>query len=576
MGKKSLTTPTSADGSASKEMFVAMNLERLRPNPWNTKSPTRYSGKRFDEFVSSVRSKGVIQPILVRPVEPDGTVDHEIVCGERRYKASLVVANDNGGPSKNTIPTIVRHLSDDDAFALTIVENLQREDLDPLEEAESFKAFLDKNGVDAAGDLAERVGVSVSYVRSRVAVLDLPRPALKAWRRGQMTYGHLEQLKRLKDKKQIARFVAEIVSRAASEDDDYRQAVTVKELKHDIDMESPSLKETIFDQDQAGCLRCYSNSSVQKKLFEEDEVEGLKCLNPRCYKQHVNNHLLANWESEFKSLYGTNGFRFQSGLSWTDFNVIHAPKARAACKKCDKLVTLVGQDGSPFYKRACLGEKECYQKTYYPKRGASGSSEDAAETKAATRAKNHGIEFRELFYQDALPQRFGEQDPRDQKVLHGTLLAFYDASDYETGHWILKRIGIDTEDGRYWDKKSLRHEKIFAMSTEEVEAILHELTSHVLMTKSSPETRREVANHIGIDLSKEWAITEPYLKKKTIAELLAIGEKLKIFKDVQVLNYTTSAFGHANFAKLKKGELVKVFLESGIELTGKVPEEILA
>ena len=577
MGKQSLIKLTASrhTNNAGGDQLTAMALSRIKPNPWNTKSRSRYCGREFEELVASIEKKGLIQPVVVRPVEETGGVDHEIVCGERRFKACLAIAGKNGGPAKNTILSLVRRLTDDEAFDLTIIENLQRQDLNPLEEAQSFKQFLQKRGDDAAADLADRIGVSESYIRRRVAVLDLPQPALKAWQRGQMTYGHLEQLRRLKDKKQIARFVAQIVHRASG-GKSWEGAMTVRELKHDIDMESPSLKTTIFDQKKAGCRQCYSNSSVQKKLFASDEDEDLKCLNPKCYKQQVNNHLLAHWEEEFKPQYGTNGFVFESAISWNDYEAING-KIRAACKKCPHLVTVVEMDGSvqSYRKRVCNGDKACFKGVYRAKSSASDDADpqSTAQAKAETRAANHGTEFRELFYAEALPKKFMDLVSGHLAVLQATVIAF-SVIHWEVSNWIRERLGMNEIEDHWNTDKFL--EKVFALNDEQADKLLHELAIDIVMKHASPVIRRALADRIGIDLAAEWAITEAYLKKKTIAEMLAMGKELEIFEDDQVMTYTVAAHGHTNFHQLKKAELMKVFLQSGIDLTGKVPEEILA
>lgn len=571
MGKKSLFKSTT--GVSAKKQLVSLTLNRLQPNQWNTKAKDRYSGQAFDELIESIKSKGLLQPILVRPVKKKKTVDHEIVCGERRFKAVLSIAGKNGGPAKNTILCLVRKLSDDEAFDLTIVENLQRQDLNPLEEAQAFKRFLQKHGDDAAEELADRINCSASYIRRRVAVLNLPKPALKAWQRGQASYGHLEQLRRLKDKKQIARFVGRIIARSEGKDA-WDQPMTVRELKHNIDMESPTLKKTLFDKRKAGCAQCFSNSNVQKVMFEDGDDENIKCLDPKCYKQQVNNYLSANWKKEFKPKYGTNGFRFESSVSYDDYEGIYSGRIKAACKKCESLVTLVLQDGQERTKRACVGDKACYKKNYSRKKTSAGGSADDPQTKAANRAKNHGIEFRELFYSDVLPQRFSALAANDEKVLQSTIIAYYVAAGWETGRWIIEQLGLDEE--TYFGDDEICGE-VFKLTKEQARDLLQKLTLHSLMTSAGPGKRRAVADHIGIDLAAEWIITEAYLKKKTIAELIAIGQDHNIFESQEVDGYMAKAFGREgdDIRKLKKAELIKVFLESGVDLAGKVPDEIL-
>ncbi len=84
-----------------------------------------------------------------------------------------------------------------------------------------------------------------------------------------------------------------------------------------------------------------------------------------------------------------------------------------------------------------------------------------------------------------------------------------------------------------------------------------------------------MADHIGIDLSKEWTITEQYLKKKIIPEILGIGERHGIFSDPKAKEYLKETLKKKDFNSCKKKELIEIFLESGVELTGKVPDEIL-
>jgi len=588
MGKRSLVKSTTGTAPAADPAgrFMEMALARLRPNPWNTKSTSRYSGLDFEELTASIESKGLIQPIVVRPVDEKDGADHEIVVGERRYRAKIIIAEKNGGPEKATIQTIVRSLTDDEAMDLTIIENLQRKDLDPLEEARQFKNYLDRHGDDAAGDLADRVGVKPSYVRKRVAVLDLPGNALKAWQKGQMNYSHLEQLRRLKDKKQIARYVGLIVERAENAGG-WKGPLTARELKNDIDMESPRLKTTIFDKRKSGCGTCHSNSRVQRKFFDSDEDDDIKCLNPKCYKQQVNNHLSSNWEKEFKPKYGTNSHVFDSDVNWNDYERLYRGRVKAACKKCRKWVTIVNQDGSPITERVYLKNKACFEKAY---RSKPASVNDDQETKAERRSQNHGVEFRELFYEEVLPERMKEIAPAATKSLHSLLLAFCDAR-WEHAEFVIEKLDITDRDG---NEAGIYHAgeicaAVFALDEDGALEMLQEIAIRSMMEFSSPEKRRATADHIGIDLATEWSITEEYLKKKTIAEILFFGDKLGILEHIMVQLYAMDKYekcikteledgkkvNKADFTKLKKSELMDIILNSGIDLVGNVPEEIL-
>lgn len=123
---------------------------------------TKFEEKSLNELAESIKVLGVIQPITLRPIAEEKYV---IVCGERRFRASLIAG-------MTDIPAVIRKLTEEEAEEIAITENLQREDITPLEEAEAFQKMLDNRGYDAK-QLADRYGKSETYVRSRLALNDL-------------------------------------------------------------------------------------------------------------------------------------------------------------------------------------------------------------------------------------------------------------------------------------------------------------------------------------------------------------------------------------------------------------------
>jgi ParB family transcriptional regulator, chromosome partitioning protein len=194
----------------NERIFEDVSLYVLQPNPNNPRK--NFSGHKFDELVSSIKKVGVIEPILIRPKVIEHTrAQYEIVAGERRWRASMLIDMGNDCSAAGTIPAIIQEMTDDEAFDLMTIENLQREDLTELEEAQSFKIYLDKKGKDALPELAERTGIKPSYIARRMAVLTLPDKVLKAWDAGKIKYGHCEQLVRVKDKKTILQYLEQII-----------------------------------------------------------------------------------------------------------------------------------------------------------------------------------------------------------------------------------------------------------------------------------------------------------------------------------------------------------------------------
>ncbi|MDR9390556.1 MAG: ParB/RepB/Spo0J family partition protein [Trueperaceae bacterium] len=150
-------------------------LERLTPSPYQPRA--RLDEAAVAELAASVAAQGVLQPLLVRPTE-DG---YEIVAGERRFRAAT-----RAGLS--TVPVVVRDLDDRTTLEVAITENLQREDLSPLEEAQAYER-LQGFGMDQAA-VAEAVGKSRSAVANALRLLSLPAAAREALDAGRISAGH--------------------------------------------------------------------------------------------------------------------------------------------------------------------------------------------------------------------------------------------------------------------------------------------------------------------------------------------------------------------------------------------------
>jgi len=158
-------------------------IELLEPNPYQPRATIR--SEPLDELIQSVRRHGVLQPLLLRP-HPSTTGRYQIVAGERRWRAAQAAG-------LHEVPAQVRALSDTDTAAVAIVENLLREGLDPIEEAEGFSRMIREFGYtqDAVADV---IGKSRSHVANTVRLLNLPVGIQMAVRSGQLSAGHARAL----------------------------------------------------------------------------------------------------------------------------------------------------------------------------------------------------------------------------------------------------------------------------------------------------------------------------------------------------------------------------------------------
>lgn len=159
--------------------------------PLQVMHPGRYQPRRhmdaeaIDALAQSIAEKGVLQPILVRP-HPEKQNHYEIIAGERRWRAAQKAM-------LHEVPVIVRELNDAEALEIGLIENLQREDLTPIEEAEGFRRLMDEFG-HTQEKLAEHLGKSRSAVANALRLLSLPKPVQGMLDEGTLSAGHVRPL----------------------------------------------------------------------------------------------------------------------------------------------------------------------------------------------------------------------------------------------------------------------------------------------------------------------------------------------------------------------------------------------
>lgn len=161
-------------GSSAQEMKVP--IEKIKPNP--NQPRIHFNETELNELCESIREHGVLQPLLVRK-QGSG---YEIIAGERRYQASKLA-------DLAELPVIVKDVNDEEMLALALIENLQRSDLNPLEEAKGYKQLIDASGMTQEA-LSKAVSKSRSAITNSLRLLDLPEPVQDLIFAGKLTAGH--------------------------------------------------------------------------------------------------------------------------------------------------------------------------------------------------------------------------------------------------------------------------------------------------------------------------------------------------------------------------------------------------
>jgi ParB family chromosome partitioning protein len=176
----------------------AVPIERIHPNP---NQPRRTFGEReLEDLANSLREKGVIQPLILRP-HPDREGAYEIVAGERRWRAAQIAG-------LHELPALVRELTDTEMLELAIIENIQRADLNAIEEALGYRQLMDRFG-HTQEKLGEALGKSRSHIANLLRLLTLPESVLDLVRAGQLSGGHARALVTASDPERLAKRVVE-------------------------------------------------------------------------------------------------------------------------------------------------------------------------------------------------------------------------------------------------------------------------------------------------------------------------------------------------------------------------------
>ena len=183
------------DQSALRRVDVMVPVEKLVPNPLQPRRDFLESG--LQDLAASLRQKGVIQPLIVRPIT--GSDRFEIVAGERRWRAAQIA-------QLHQLPVIVRDLDDTEVLEVAIIENIQRADLNSIEEALGFRQLMDRFG-HTQEKLAEALSKSRSHIANLLRLLNLPEDVQVFVREGKLCSGHARALITSADPSALARRV---------------------------------------------------------------------------------------------------------------------------------------------------------------------------------------------------------------------------------------------------------------------------------------------------------------------------------------------------------------------------------
>ncbi|WP_066195382.1 MULTISPECIES: ParB/RepB/Spo0J family partition protein [Gracilibacillus] len=227
------------------EKIEEVELVKCRPNPYQPRKV--FEADAIEELKESIQEHGILQPLIVR----NSIRGYEIVVGERRYRAAKEA-------NLETIPVIIKELTDEQMMELALLENIQREDLTPIEEATAYERLINELGT-TQDQLAKRLGKSRSHIANLVRLLSLPDDIIVLINNHSISMGHGRALLGLKDKQKLK----PIVNRIVKEKLNVRQVETlINELNHQQPKPKKKVKKDIFIAERENHLKEYFGTNV--------------------------------------------------------------------------------------------------------------------------------------------------------------------------------------------------------------------------------------------------------------------------------------------------------------------------
>ena len=251
--------------------FKELKLSDIFPSRTNPRS--EFEENSIRELSESIKQHGVLQPIIVRE-QVDRDNKYDLVCGERRYRASILA-------ELETIPALIRELTDNEVLEIQVLENLQREDVSPMDEAKAFKTLLGKEDLEW---LSSKINKSKKYVLNRIKLLELAEEIQEDLTSGKLPLGHAVVLVRLPKEEQLKLYGYAVNGESLST---FKSRVSRNYLGFDkavFDINDETLLPKV-----GSCQNC-AKRTINNQLLFEDVTSEDRCTDEICFNAKIENH----------------------------------------------------------------------------------------------------------------------------------------------------------------------------------------------------------------------------------------------------------------------------------------------
>jgi len=221
-GLSALIPDADSTGGGRKGDFFLVNIQEIQPNRFQPRRD--FDDAKIVELAASIKEKGIIQPLIVREL----TDGYELIAGERRLRAAIRAG-------LNAVPVIIKDVSDAESLEIALIENIQREDLNPIEEAMAYQRLISEFEITQE-EMARKVGKDRSTVTNSLRLLSLPDSVKEDLAKGILSPGHARALLSLADDRLILTVREKIISKALSVRDTESFVKKIKEKKEHPDL----------------------------------------------------------------------------------------------------------------------------------------------------------------------------------------------------------------------------------------------------------------------------------------------------------------------------------------------------
>ncbi len=504
---------------------------------------------KLKELADSIKAHGVIEPIVVRREAGEGeTPTYEVVCGTRRFEASKLAG-------KESIPAVIMDLTDEQVHEMQLIENLQREDMNPIDEAMGFCKIQDQAHFTVER-LADKIGKSADYVSGRLQLLNLSKTIQGAIANGTITTGHGAVILRLEPgmrEKLYGRIVNEKLS--------------VRAAENELAAYGMELKDAPFDR--KACVACDFNGNRQAGLFDADTDLKGRCLNAGCFKKKADQFVKAKAEELRKA--GRKVITYEQWrkdpkhyqhrqLGKDDYDRRElGKKFEEKCRECPSLVFVVETGGNERIPRIveCCPDNTCFRRLTSSNRPKAADNEDFKKEHDKRKADELVLEAKRRFWKKNI---ITGSSPEDKGRIMAHLLIQYVsryASIPEGQDKLIERLeALEYEhDGKI-------AKEFLALTPKEVATVIVHLFD-IAINRSldlEDEDLAYMSSYLKKSIDKDWIIDEDYLQPKTKDQLVKLARELKLYS------------GALKLEDKKKSELIKWIL--GNDLKGKIPKEM--